>query len=437
MYVKCHINKSGGALLPHPRFPQLISLHLKLPYSLTFLLLFIFWSLSLWISWCSFRMRRWNNLLDAGWINGARNAWRNQTPSSERLIDPNYDYESVNVDEDVELKSPRTSTSSLSPLSSSHTLPSFTQLPAGTTTPNPKSRIRSRLFKLILIITISIPLCYFLPRLIHVLHLYKDLGSTETFHPSYIPSPQSLESTVPSVSTSSNSLNNNALTLADLQRELAKRLNSLGMPADDEPLRCTSLESTRTLERYAHLRAGSPSHPGKTFIALNLFMSGPVLPSLTRSILALADFLGPSSVFVSAFENGSWDHTPKGLAHFAAVLTAMGVEHRIVHDDVGTPSGVDRIDQLAVYRNFAMEPLYNSSTLKDGNKQQQPFSNVLFINDVYFCPVDALELLHARRTQDAHATCGMDYRWRENPLELFTGTGPKVRFFSSCYTLPC
>jgi len=50
------------------------------------------------------------------------------------------------------------------------------------------------------------------------------------------------------------------------------------------------------------------------------------------------------------------------------------------------------------------------------------FETVLFINDVFACPSDTLELLHQRVVQNAHATCGLDYRWRHSVL---SGTGPK------------
>jgi hypothetical protein len=42
--------------------------------------------------------------------------------------------------------------------------------------------------------------------------------------------------------------------------------------------------------------------------------------------------------------------------------------------------------------------------------------------------VDALELLHVRAIQDAHATCGLDYRWRRNVFSFLLGEGPKVHF---------
>jgi len=127
-----------------------------------------------------------------------------------------------------------------------------------------------------------------------------------------------------------------------------------------------------------------------------------------------------------------------GLGHLAAVLTAAGVPHSILSDTHQTHwDGVDRIAQLAIYRNIVLEPLYatwqgppnstSTTNLNNSNHNDsgKPFENVLFINDVFFCPTDALELLHVRAVQQAHATCGLDWRWRHNSFSALFGSGPK------------
>lgn len=40
-------------------------------------------------------------------------------------------------------------------------------------------------------------------------------------------------------------------------------------------------------------------------------------------------------------------------------------------------------------------------------------TDLLFVNDIFLCPTDILELLHQRRFQSASASCGLD--WREAP----------------------
>lgn len=62
------------------------------------------------------------------------------------------------------------------------------------------------------------------------------------------------------------------------------------------------------------------------------------------------------------------------------------------------------ISQLSVYRNLALAPV--NGTAPNG----LPFEEVIFVNDVFVCPRDALELIHQRRVQNAHATCAVDWR---------------------------
>lgn len=285
---------------------------------------------------------------------------------------------------------------------------------------------RSRLSQLFLILC-GVVFLVGTPRFVAFLHLYTDPGYADTFNPSYRPNAQDIEHLVPAMDISER-----APTMAMLQNDLAARLDSLGMPAYENTITCPSLDSTASISRYGHL--ASPLR-GRVLLALNLYNNGAVLPSVGRSLLKLAAFLGPQNVLVSIFENGSSDNTMLGLAHLAAILTAADVPHTIRSDTHRTVwKDVDRIEQLALYRNTVMEPLYATANLTrrqmsgevlTGN--ERPFESVVFINDVYFCPTDALELLHVRATQEAHATCGLDYRWRHNALKGLFGSGPKVR----------
>ncbi|BGP13434.1 hypothetical protein JCM10213_008594 [Rhodosporidiobolus nylandii] len=204
-----------------------------------------------------------------------------------------------------------------------------------------------------------------------------------------------------------------------VQAEMDARLLALGLPRSTA-LPCADIPSSASLAaRYSPLRGLSPSRSartGPTFLALNLYNSASVLPSLSRTLLSLAAFLGPQTVHVSIFENGSTDETPLALAHLAAALTALGTPHTIVSDECRTDwKRVDRIAQLAVYRNVAMEPL------------PQDAEDVLWINDVFVCPADVLELLRERREQSADAACAMD--WRETRrLGLMR---PGIKFYDS------
>ena len=300
------------------------------------------------------------------------------------------------------------------------------------TPPKPKPFWRTKLRHLTFVI-IALILFLCTPKILEFLHPYSDTGSGDVFlNPPYTPHPEPVEHLVAKVAETQDG---QAPSITTLHNELATRLNSLGIPALHNHIHCTSLDSTASITRYAHL--ASPSR-GRTIIGLNLFNSGEVLPSIGRSLLNLINFLGPENVLVSIFENGSSDNTTLGLAHLAAVLSAAGVPHSILSDNHVTHwEGVDRIAQLSIYRNIVLEPLYamwqghpgfgaknstNNSTL-----DERPFENVLFINDVFFCPTDALELMHVRAVQQAHATCGLDWRWRHSSSTSLFGSGPKVR----------
>lgn len=101
---------------------------------------------------------------------------------------------------------------------------------------------------------------------------------------------------------------------------------------------CPALRSVRSDEqsylqqRYDHLFPETPTNPPSPYIdqpqgyyiALNLFNSKAVIPHLFSTLLTVAGLLGPSNVHVAIFENGSWDGTPKLLAHFARALSALG-----------------------------------------------------------------------------------------------------------------
>lgn len=244
--------------------------------------------------------------------------------------------------------------------------------------------------------------------------LYTDPGINDVFaEKPFIPHPHSPEPGVAAFAT--RPTNSSTSTDAEaIQQELDQRFISLGLPpSTDLPCVITPTEYTR----FSHLA----SRKGRTLIALNLFNSQHVIPVLARALLTVSAFLGPHNVHIAVFENGSWDNTVTAMGHLAAALTALGVDHTILTDSTQTHWGeVDRIAQLAVFRNVVLQPLTSSNTTA--------FESIVYINDVYVCPRDVLELLHQRIRQAAHATCGLDYRWRRPYFQFFFGTGPKVRF---------
>ncbi|KAH8591946.1 cryptococcal mannosyltransferase 1-domain-containing protein [Bisporella sp. PMI_857] len=153
--------------------------------------------------------------------------------------------------------------------------------------------------------------------------------------------------------------------------------------------------------------------------------------SYTNSLLQLISDLGPSNVFVSIMESGSFDDTKGALLDLQSDLERMSVAHRILtginHDEqldmlrslpeagqrkgwvyTGRPeskAGFDgwemrRIPYLAAERNRVMEPLF-----QDTNHH---YDKVLWINDVVFTTEDVLTLLDTNHGSYA-AACALDF----------------------------
>lgn len=69
-----------------------------------------------------------------------------------------------------------------------------------------------------------------------------------------------------------------------------------------------------------------------------------------------------------------------------------------------------RINFLAEARNTAMHPFYSGAAAQrmPGGK----FDEVLFINDIYHCASDILEVMLQKRTQGANQACATDWGGR-------------------------
>lgn len=131
------------------------------------------------------------------------------------------------------------------------------------------------------------------------------------------------------------------------------------------------------------------------------------------ALMELAKAIGPSNVFVSIYESGSFDNTKDMLQTLNADLELAGIPHKVVLDDtthkdeaerppadtgwIQMPSTQSyrenwtgsfslekgtwvprRIPYLARLRNLAMEPLYELQ------QEGEMFSKVLWLNDVVF-----------------------------------------------------
>ena len=161
--------------------------------------------------------------------------------------------------------------------------------------------------------------------------------SHSVFAKPLLPNPTKLEHTVAPFNLTSNTTQP---TNQQVQSELTTRLESvLSLPGPT--LECAFSAGDRAV--YAPLTAAGPY-----LFALNLWNNEKVLPTLARTLLDLADFLGPDNTHVSIFENGSTDNTTQAMAHFAAALSARGVGHTITSDARKTDwKKVDRIAQVS------------------------------------------------------------------------------------------
>lgn len=152
-------------------------------------------------------------------------------------------------------------------------------------------------------------------------------------------------------------------------------------------------------------------HPNETvFIAANIINGDLINGPWGKSVQALVDLIGKDRVFVSIYG---------GTAAVLEVLDSkLSCNRTLVAEDISPislediprtllPTGEERISRiayLAEVRNKALEPLATSDT---------HFDKLLFINDVFFEPMDAARLLWGTNVKDGKskykAVCGADF----------------------------
>ena len=116
-----------------------------------------------------------------------------------------------------------------------------------------------------------------------------------------------------------------------------------------------------------------------------------------QAVVDLAKHVGPSNVYVSIYESGSWDDSKGALRLLDQDLERLGVQRTIILDDtthqdeitkppadtgwIDTPRGrkeLRRIPFLAKLRNLTLKPMIELSS------KGIRFDKVLFLNDVVF-----------------------------------------------------
>ncbi|MCJ1432130.1 hypothetical protein MMC27_001486 [Xylographa pallens] len=159
------------------------------------------------------------------------------------------------------------------------------------------------------------------------------------------------------------------------------------------------------------------------FIAATLYDAEGALVSghWGSAVLELVDLLGPANVYLSVYENDPDTGAKASLENLAKSLPCNSslISEHVPLDEIPRviiPSGESRISRIAFLahvRNRALEPLKASSSIH--------FDKLLFINDISFNPVDAVQLLFSTnidslgRTQYG-AACAVDFI---NPFKFY------------------
>lgn len=140
-----------------------------------------------------------------------------------------------------------------------------------------------------------------------------------------------------------------------------------------------------------------------------------------ENVLELIELLGPRNVYLSVYENDTGDESAvalKALEDKVLCNKSMVYEEHLdpkVIRNVTLPDGtqrVKRIAYLAEVRNRALKPLYKSDV---------QFDKLLYLNDVYFNPIDVLQLLFSTNVDEFgvaqyRAACSVDFI---NPFKFY------------------
>ncbi|RAL00320.1 glycosyltransferase family 69 protein [Aspergillus ibericus CBS 121593] len=167
---------------------------------------------------------------------------------------------------------------------------------------------------------------------------------------------------------------------------------------------------------------GNPRN-STVFIAVSLYDKNGVLAGgqWGQALLDLIDMIGPDNVFLSIYENDSEKAGERALQQLS---DRVPCNKSIVYEEhfnftgfptVTLPDGsehVRRVEFLADVRNRALRPLDEHPELR--------FDRLLFLNDVYFNALDALQLLFSTNTQNGvpeyRAACAVDFI---NPFKFY------------------
>ncbi|KAI0317050.1 cryptococcal mannosyltransferase 1-domain-containing protein [Amylostereum chailletii] len=163
-------------------------------------------------------------------------------------------------------------------------------------------------------------------------------------------------------------------------------------------------------QSWQHTRYARLSENHSIYLAANFYNNEDVLPTFFQELPILLHHLGPKHVYVSIYENGSTDKTGSLLILLDDLLTRMGTPHTIVTSEDGEISRDHpdhRIAILAGVRNKALEPLMSGEAARA--MHGKTFDQVLFMNDIFHCATDILEVLYQKDLQGANQACATDW----------------------------
>lgn len=168
---------------------------------------------------------------------------------------------------------------------------------------------------------------------------------------------------------------------------------------------------------------GNPRNE-KVFIAASIYDKGGDLAGgkWGTQLLQLVDMLGDKNVFVSIYENDSGEEGARALRELDGLITSPKAIVFEEHLDLNTlpsvtiPGGekrIKRIEYLAKARNNALKPLEADPETR--------YDKVLYLNDILFDPVDALQLLFSTNVNEDgasqyRAACAVDF---DNPFKFY------------------
>ena len=164
----------------------------------------------------------------------------------------------------------------------------------------------------------------------------------------------------------------------------------------------------KMLQRYDYMKTNNH----KYYIMINLHNNDRVISHIAFQLTKVfQEFWGYNNVFVSIYESGSRDYSKTELNIWSDFLDSVGVNHRFETGPLSKNSAsMNRIDFLTNIRNKALMPFKMSKI---------EYDHTIFINDIYFCSDDILELVHQRNKQQADMVSGMDFDIKEGKLGFY------------------